>query len=80
MVILHGEAGSGMHSYLREAGLTQLWWIQEAISATLTVVGVVDKITTKGPLQWGFNGWTFYFLSRQCLVCLLVISLSRITI
>jgi hypothetical protein len=41
-----------------EADLTQLWWIQGAITATLTVMGV-DKITTKGPLQWGFNGWTF---------------------
>jgi hypothetical protein len=47
-VILHGEAGSGMHSHLREAGFTQLWWIQGTTSATLTVVGV-DK-TTKGPL------------------------------
>jgi hypothetical protein len=47
-VILHGEAGSGMHSHLREAGLTWLWWIQGEISATLTVVGV-DKITIKGP-------------------------------
>jgi hypothetical protein len=57
-VILQGEAGSGMHSHLREAGLTGLWWIQGAITATLTMVGV-DKITTKGPLQWDFNGWTF---------------------
>jgi hypothetical protein len=48
-----------MHSHWREAGLTWLWWIQGAISATLTAVGV-DKITTKGHLQWGFNGWTFY--------------------
>jgi hypothetical protein len=45
-----------MHFHLREAGLTQLWWIQGAISATLTAVGVVDKITTK----WDFNRWTFY--------------------
>jgi hypothetical protein len=22
----------------------------------------VDKITTKEPLQWGFNGWTFSFI------------------
>jgi hypothetical protein len=46
----HGEAGSGIYSDSREAGLTGLWWIQGAISATLTVMGV-DKITTKGPLQ-----------------------------
>jgi hypothetical protein len=57
-VILQGEAGSGMHSNLREAGLTQLWWIQGAITATLTMVEV-DKIITKGPLQLGFNGWAF---------------------
>jgi hypothetical protein len=25
-------------------------------------VGVLDKITTKEPLQWGFNGWIFYFI------------------
>jgi hypothetical protein len=31
-----------------------------AITATLTAVGVIDKITAKGNLQWGFNGWTFY--------------------
>jgi hypothetical protein len=37
------------------------WWIQGTISATLIVVGV-DKITRKGPLQWGFNVWTFFFL------------------
>jgi hypothetical protein len=60
-VILHREAESGMHSHSREAGLTRLWWIQGAISATLTAVGVVDKIKAKGPLQWGFNGWTFFF-------------------
>jgi hypothetical protein len=52
-----------MYSHSREAGLTQLWWIQGAISATLTVVGV-DKITTKRPLQWGFNGWTFYSFTQ----------------
>jgi hypothetical protein len=46
------EAGLGMHSHSREDGLTQLWWIQGAITATLTMVGV-DKITTKGPLQRG---------------------------
>jgi hypothetical protein len=61
-VILCGEAGSGMHFHSREAGLTQLQWSQGAISAALTVVGVVDKMTTKGPFQWGFNGWTFYLL------------------
>jgi hypothetical protein len=48
-----------MHSHSREAGLSRPWWIQGTISATLTMVGV-DKITTKGPLQWGFNGWIFY--------------------
>jgi hypothetical protein len=63
-VILHGETGSGMHSHLREAGLTRLWWIPGAISGTLTVVGV-DKITTKGPLQWGFNGWTFHSFTQM---------------
>jgi hypothetical protein len=30
--------------------------IQGAITATLTMVGIVDKITTKEPLQSGFNG------------------------
>jgi hypothetical protein len=64
-VILHGEAGSGMLSHSREAGLTQLWWIQGAIIATLTAVGVVDEITTQGPLQRGFDGWVFnlFFLT-----------------
>jgi hypothetical protein len=47
-VTLHGEIRSGMHSHLREAGFTQLWWTQGAISVTLTAVGV-DKITTKCP-------------------------------
>jgi hypothetical protein len=47
-VILHGEAGSGMLSHLREAGLTRLWWIQIAISVTLAIVAT--KKTTKGPL------------------------------
>jgi hypothetical protein len=50
-----------MHSHLRGVGLTQLWWIQGELSATLTMMGV-DKITTKGPLQLGFNGWIFYFI------------------
>jgi hypothetical protein len=59
-VILHGEARSGMHSYSREACLTGLWCIQGAITATLTVLEVVDKVTTKVPLQLGFNAWTFY--------------------
>jgi hypothetical protein len=58
-VILHGEAGSGTYSHLKEAGFTWLWWIQGTISATLTVVGV-DKTTTKGPLQWDFSSWTFH--------------------
>jgi hypothetical protein len=62
MVILHGEARSGKHSHWREAGLIQLWWIQGAIIATFTAMRVVDKIKTKGPLQWGFNGWTFSFI------------------
>jgi hypothetical protein len=48
-MILDGEAGSGKHSHSGEAGFTQLWWIQRAFFATLTVVGI-DKITTKGPL------------------------------
>jgi hypothetical protein len=48
-VILPGEAGSGTHCHFREAGFTQLWWIQGAIFATLTAMWV-DKITTKGPL------------------------------
>jgi hypothetical protein len=34
---------------VREAGFTQLWWIQGTIFVTLTVVGV-DKTTAKGPL------------------------------
>jgi hypothetical protein len=50
-----------MHSHSGEADFTRLWWIQGAISATLTAVGI-DKITTKEPLQWGFNGWIFYFI------------------
>jgi hypothetical protein len=74
-VILHGEAESGMYSHSREAGLTQLWWIQGAISATLTVVGV-DKITTKGSLQWSFNGWTFYTFTQKMSF---FFQLSRIT-
>jgi hypothetical protein len=52
-----------MHSYLIEAGFTQLWWIQEVISATLTAMGE-DKIK-KWPLQWGFNGWTFHFFIQM---------------
>jgi hypothetical protein len=31
---------------------------REQFFATLTAVEI-DKITTKGSLQWGFNGWTF---------------------
>jgi hypothetical protein len=53
-VILDGEAGSGTHYRLGEAGFTWLWWIQGAIFVTLTAVGI-DK-ATKGPLQWGFIG------------------------
>jgi hypothetical protein len=63
-VILHCETGSGMPSHLREAGLTRMWWIQGAISATLTVVGV-DKIITKGPFQWGFNDYTFHSFTQR---------------
>jgi hypothetical protein len=37
---------------LREADLTRLWWNQGAITATLTVVGIVDKIKTNGLPQW----------------------------
>jgi hypothetical protein len=44
----------GWHSYSKEAGFNQLWWIKEMISSTLTAVWV-DKTTTKGPLQWGFS-------------------------
>jgi hypothetical protein len=58
---MHGEAGLEMHSHLREAGLTRLWWIQEAITATLTMVGV-DKITIKCPSNGALNGWIFYFI------------------
>jgi hypothetical protein len=47
-----------MHFHLREAGLTQQWWIQGAITAILTLVRV-ENLTTKGPFQWGFNGLTF---------------------
>jgi hypothetical protein len=50
-----------MRSHSREAGLAQLWWIQGAISVTLTAVGV-DKITTKGLLQWGLMGGYFIYL------------------
>jgi hypothetical protein len=62
-VILHGEAGLGMHSHSKEAGFTWLWWIQRMISATLTVVGV-DKTTTKGLLQWDFSSWTFHSFTQ----------------
>jgi hypothetical protein len=55
-----------MHSHSREAGLTRLWWIQGAISATLTMVGV-DNITTKGPsngvLMVGYFILFFYPMS-----------------
>jgi hypothetical protein len=49
-----------MHSHLREAGLTQLWLIQEAISATLTAVGV-ERITTKGNLHGVLMGGHFIY-------------------
>jgi hypothetical protein len=52
-----------MNSHSREAGFTQLWWIQETISATLTAVGV-DKTTTKGP-QWGFMVEHSIYLPKQ---------------
>jgi hypothetical protein len=54
-----------MHSHSREAGFTQLWWIQETISATLAAVEV-DKATT-GPLQWVFmvEYSIFFFLPKQ---------------
>jgi hypothetical protein len=68
-VILHGEAGSGIHSHLGEAGFTQLWWTQGAISATLTAVGL-DKTTTKGPLQWVLMVGHFILLPRQYLLFL----------
>jgi hypothetical protein len=38
-------------------------WVQGPISTFLTVV-VVDKTTTKGPLQWGFSGWTFHSFTQ----------------
>jgi hypothetical protein len=48
--------------------------IQGAISATLTAVGVVDKVKAKGHLQWGFNRWILYIYiyrererERECL-------------
>jgi hypothetical protein len=43
---LHGKVGSGTHSHSGEAGF-RLWWIQGAIFATLTAVGIA-KITTEG--------------------------------
>jgi hypothetical protein len=63
-VVLHGETGSGMHFHLRETVFTSPWWIQGVISATITVVEV-DKITTKGPLQWGFSSWTFHSFTQM---------------
>jgi hypothetical protein len=80
-VILHGEAGSGKQYHSREADWTRLWWIQGAISATLTAVGV-GKTTTKGPLQWGFNEWIFYSFTQTMsfiFVFLFCFLLSRIT-
>jgi hypothetical protein len=62
-VILHRKDGSGMHSQLGETGFTLLWWTQGALFATLSVVEI-DKVTTNGPLQWGFNGWTFYSFTQ----------------
>jgi hypothetical protein len=57
-----------MHSYSGEAGFTPLWWIQGAIFATLTAVGI-DKIKTKGPLTWGFillpRLYLFFFLMSR---------------
>jgi hypothetical protein len=47
-----------MHSYLREAGFTWLWWIQGIISITLTAVGM-DKTTTKETFQSGFSSHSF---------------------
>jgi hypothetical protein len=51
-VILDGEAGLGIHSHLREAGLSWLWRIQGAISATLTVVEIQDN-NKRAPLMNG---------------------------
>jgi hypothetical protein len=56
-----------MHSHSGEADFTRLWWIQGAISATLTAVGI-DKITTKEPLQCGFNGWIFYSFTQTVFI------------
>jgi hypothetical protein len=63
-----------------EAGFTWLWWIQGAIFATLTAVGI-DKITTKRPLQWDFDGGTFYSFTQTVSFdfFLFFFSLSRIT-
>jgi hypothetical protein len=44
-VSLDGEAESGTHSHLGEAGFTWLYWIQ----VILTVLGI-EKTTTKGTL------------------------------
>jgi hypothetical protein len=46
-----------------EAGFTWLWWIQGAIFATLSAIEI-DKIATKRPLRWGFNGWTFHCFTQ----------------
>jgi hypothetical protein len=62
-VILHGETGSGTHSHLGEAGFTWLWWIQGAISATLTAVGVA-KLKTKGPSNGVLMDEHFILLPR----------------
>jgi hypothetical protein len=45
-VILHGEAGWGIHSHLREAGLTQLWFSKEQ-SATFCEVHVSRQNNNK---------------------------------
>jgi hypothetical protein len=43
-----------MHSHSREAGFTQLWWIQGTIFVTLTAVGVEKNNKGAPPvgLQW----------------------------
>lgn len=55
--------GSEMQSQLQASGFTLLGWIQGAISATLTAIRV-ERTTVNWPLQRGFRGWAFYFLTH----------------
>jgi hypothetical protein len=60
------EGDPAQGSWIRDALPFERGWldptvvIQGAISATLTAVGVVDKVKAKGHLQWGFNRWILY--------------------